>query len=965
MGLENKVIEMPDMLPEEIIELKVTKTSLLIEFHLSKVKKLLADKKAAEIKKYLNNLATNHLKGVVFEEFIAELFRGNGWIAIRTGGPNDHSADVVLYHPEQKNKAISSFIIQCKNKKGRVGFKEAKSELILFDEKGKEKYNCFQYIFIAVNGFSGNLQKLEGHGVQLKDWTYVEEKIKTYDPENNVKPIIEMNDYNAVTYKNMEEAWKLNNKLGVVQATGTGKSFLTVETMNSYQSEKKIILAPTTDILNGIQKIAPWTMNNTLLMTYSKLLKMSKEYRGNEKVALIVLDEFHRCGAKEWENAVKELLTANPNAKVLGTSATPIRYLDGERDMAKELFADNVVYGPTLAQALSRRILPMPKYVTGLYTLEKELKKTKIKINNAYNPKVEKQKLINKLFSYESGGNNWNRVSEIFRKHMPANAKKFIVFCKDIKHLKKMKATLELWLVNAGIDKEIEALTYTSSERKRSSDNLKKFTNGKDKNTLYLLFSIDKANEGLHIKDIDGVILLRKTASPILYFQQIGRALEAGRQETPIIFDLVENFNDLKTNPLITELNECLQLEREKRRELGLKEDLVPSFSIINETKDFEDLILEVESVLMMNWDIYYQELEQFYKENKHSNVLRDYTAPSELQLGEWVHRQRINKKNGSLSIEKVQRLEKIEFIWDRFDEYWMNGFKELQDFIVKEKHCDIPNSFITTNDFKLGAWLQTQRWKKRTLKLTQDRVQMLEQLGIKWDPLEDSWNNFFTLYKKYKEELSEVPQLFVTDDGIKLGSWVSEQRTLKRQGDLSDKRIQLLDEAGFTWSILEEKWYQMYKELKDYKEMFNDCNPPKRYVKDGNINLGSWVLRQRYLKRKDNLSEERIRLLEDLGIDWEPNVDLWPEQYQIMRAFAEDNKHCVVPKDFMVNGFNLYNWARTQREKIKKGILSEQQIRDLEAIGFSCNPVEEAWNQSFEELKKFRILEGHCMGTP
>lgn len=52
-------------------------------------------------------------------------------------------------------------------------------------------------------------------------------------------------------------------------------------------------------------------------------------------------------------------------------------------------------------------------------------------------------------------------------------------------------------------------------------------------------------NEGIHVDDVDGVILLRPTVSPIIYLQQIGRALSAGSEKTPVIFDLVNNFDSL------------------------------------------------------------------------------------------------------------------------------------------------------------------------------------------------------------------------------------------------------------------------------------------------------------------------------------------------------------------------------------------------------------------------------------
>ena len=62
---------------------------------------------------------------------------------------------------------------------------------------------------------------------------------------------------------------------------------------------------------------------------------------------------------------------------------------------------------------------------------------------------------------------------------------------------------------------------------------------------LKLLFCIDMLNEGVHVEGISGVILFRPTISPIIYKQQIGRALTAGDNTTPLILDVVNNFEGL------------------------------------------------------------------------------------------------------------------------------------------------------------------------------------------------------------------------------------------------------------------------------------------------------------------------------------------------------------------------------------------------------------------------------------
>ena len=62
-----------------------------------------------------------------------------------------------------------------------------------------------------------------------------------------------------------------------------------------------------------------------------------------------------------------------PDAKILGLSATNIRYLDNNRDMAEELFDGHIASEMTLGEAIVRGILPAPKYVTTVYQYQKEL----------------------------------------------------------------------------------------------------------------------------------------------------------------------------------------------------------------------------------------------------------------------------------------------------------------------------------------------------------------------------------------------------------------------------------------------------------------------------------------------------------------------------------------------------------------------------------------------------------------
>ena len=111
---------------------------------------------------------------------------------------------------------------------------------------------------------------------------------------------------------------------------------------------------------------------NICFYTYAALSMMDEQMLEELRADCIILDEFHRCGAKEWNRGVEALLEQCPDAPVLGLTATSIRYLDNQRDMADELFDGCIASEMTLGEAVGRGILPAPKYVISLYSCREE-----------------------------------------------------------------------------------------------------------------------------------------------------------------------------------------------------------------------------------------------------------------------------------------------------------------------------------------------------------------------------------------------------------------------------------------------------------------------------------------------------------------------------------------------------------------------------------------------------------------
>jgi hypothetical protein len=80
--------------------------------HKTKLLQLTKEKDCNTVKLLLESL-DYQVKGDTFEWYLAELYRGNGWLTNIQGGKQDLGADILLYHP--KTSAKAAMVIQAKN----------------------------------------------------------------------------------------------------------------------------------------------------------------------------------------------------------------------------------------------------------------------------------------------------------------------------------------------------------------------------------------------------------------------------------------------------------------------------------------------------------------------------------------------------------------------------------------------------------------------------------------------------------------------------------------------------------------------------------------------------------------------------------------------------------------------------------------------------------------------------------
>lgn len=285
------------------------------------------------------------------------------------------------------------------------------------------------------------------------------------------KVALRLFEHNEKAYRAAVRMMEQYGKAAIVHPTGTGKSYIAFKLIEDNPEKVVIWLSPSKYIfktqLESLKRNDPdFPLANIHFYTYAKRMCCTQAQLDEiaaQKPAYIIFDESHRAGAECWGESTVALLKLCPDAKFLGLTATNIRYLDNNRDMAEELFDSRVASNMTLGEAVVMGILPAPKYVTTVYQYQKALAKYQARVDNLRTPGIQ----------------------DVNQKYLDA-----------------LRRALEQ---ADGLDKVFADFKTDTGDR------------------LKLLFCIDMLNEGVHVEGISGVILFRPTISPIIYKQQIAR----------------------------------------------------------------------------------------------------------------------------------------------------------------------------------------------------------------------------------------------------------------------------------------------------------------------------------------------------------------------------------------------------------------------------------------------------------
>lgn len=588
-------------------------------------------------------------------------------------------------------------------------------------------------------------------------------------------------------------------RIAVPRATGSGKTYLMGALAEKFNDMPKLVLEPTRPLLNSIkEKFDEFAVMNTDFMTYQKLIRMSDGDIAAMDYKLIFLDECHHGTAPVWGKKIDCMMATHSDSIIFGTSATTVRN-DGV-NVVETIFEGNVIGELPLSTAIARKVLPCPKYITAIYRLDDEFEKLKKRIAASTNTKDEKKEFYCKMQEMKQHFEKSYGIPLILNKYVKVRNGKYLVFCKDKKHLDSMRNVVVDWFRTAGV-KDIHSYAVYSDYPDKEKD-YKEFCE-ENSDSLKLLFSINMLNEGLHIEDISGVLMLRTTRSNLIYLQQLGRLLEAGNMDKYLlVFDFVNNFSSVNDGVgLLKEIKDAVAREKESAPDFDDSEfEDVDTFFVLEQVVEIQEMFKEIEGRLEGSWDLYIKALKQ-YKERegdclvppKHIEILENGIR---VQLGNWVSNMR-NTKSGKgkalLTEERIMQLEKLGFIWNelkyRFEknvDNCINFYKEYGRKPNKESNNKFEKKLgnfwnINCNDPNL------QKWK---IDLLLKIPSFFEKEDI------STYEKFYKRALKYKEKYGNLD--FEKDDEINGRNIYQLYHSLKSKKDkLTKEQIEKLKDIG------------------------------------------------------------------------------------------------------------------------------------------------------------------------
>ena len=331
------------------------------------------------------------------------------------------------------------------------------------------------------------------------------------------------------------------NRALLISATGTGKTYASAFAMRELGFQRVLFLVHRNQIAKQAMKSYRKVFGGQVVMglvtgkhqkydadfVFATIQTLSKdeilEKYGKTAFDAIVIDEAHHSAA----NSYKKVMDYFQPKLWLGMTATPDKRddnLDGRN--IYEIFNHQIAYEIRLQDAMEEDLLCPFHYfgITDLEVIADAGKSKQDKIEN-FQYLTSDERALNVMKQAEFFGYSGERV-------------KGLIFCSRIDEARILseKFNSKGWrtLVLSGNDSEetrVEAIERLAGDEREDA--------------LDYIISVDIFSEGVDVPEINQVIMLRPTESPIVFIQQLGRGLrKAEEKEYVVVLDFIGNYQN-------------------------------------------------------------------------------------------------------------------------------------------------------------------------------------------------------------------------------------------------------------------------------------------------------------------------------------------------------------------------------------------------------------------------------------
>ena len=386
----------------------------------------------------------------------------------------------------------------------------------------------FDSLWNHSNTYSYN-EFIGAYRVHYEEYKKVKQKEKIELPSKQLIP----NSMQQAFISSLRNIRNLNeSKALLISATGTGKTYASAFALQDQNPKRALFLVHREQIakqaLQSYKNVFGESKTFGLLSGNSKdtnvdylfatMQTMSKKEVYSsfapDTFDAIIIDEAHRIGAKSYQ----EIMDYFKPKFWLGMSASPERTDDFDVYAA---FDHNIAYEIRLQQALEENLL-CPFHYFGITDLLTNGNETDFTDFNYLTSNQRVDYIIEQTNYYGYSG---ERV-------------KGLMFCSS----KKEAAALSERLNLRGY--RTLALSGEDSQEKRE-DAIDRLVSNTRNDYLQYILTVDIFNEGVDIPEINQVVLLRPTQSPIVFVQQLGRGLRKSQdKEYVVILDFIGNYKN-------------------------------------------------------------------------------------------------------------------------------------------------------------------------------------------------------------------------------------------------------------------------------------------------------------------------------------------------------------------------------------------------------------------------------------